>query len=324
MAINIDWRTVERVLGGPDKAFGNAAGLAGTFLKSKGENDRADRQMAMNNEQTRATLNQRNAQFAAEIAQALDSSRRNENLNRAVAGMNASRLGENEMFATKNRILSSILPNLRNVNITPGNSAIAAAMPKMQGFLPEGGIPASALAALSEGATASAIANRNKQLLHIDPRSPLADFGAMGFAPEAGADLTGYRQKLLDDDTSSQRSLDETIQRALAQDYEGIMRLPGDPKPEEKKGGFWSKFGGVLKAAAPIAAAFIPGVGPAVSAAIAAGGSVAGSKLAGEPWKDALLGGALAGAGNYGASRLLSRAPLPSRPVNPYAPYPRG
>jgi len=59
---------------------------------------------------------------------------------------------------------------------------------------------------------------------------------------------------------------------------------------------FWSKLGKVLKVAAPIAASFIPGVGPLAAMAIGAGGSAAGSALNKEGLKGSLINGLMGGA----------------------------
>jgi hypothetical protein len=59
----------------------------------------------------KAQLNQRNAQFSAELAARLENDGKQRNLQRAVAAMNATKLGENENYATRNRILSTIIPN---------------------------------------------------------------------------------------------------------------------------------------------------------------------------------------------------------------------
>lgn len=79
--------------------------------------------------------------------------------------------------------------------------------------------------------------------------------------------------------------------------------------------GFWSKLGGALKSigkvalkAAPIATAFIPGVGLPLSMAIGAGAGIGSSKLGGASWKNSLLGGALgAGTSALGGSGFLGK-----------------
>jgi hypothetical protein len=300
---NIDWARINEILG--SQGAQNVMGLTGAFLKSKGENDRADRMMGATNEQTRARLLQDHTQFGANMDAELTQSRRGQQMQRAVGAMNATNLGENENFATRNRILSAILPNMRGGNFAPGDANVARAM----GSRPSpfaGGIPPEALAALSEQATAGAIADRSKMLANIDPEAAMPNFARMGFSPEMDDEfnLTGYADDRLAALGQEDADLDERIQRALVQDYEGIMRLPGDPKQEEKKGGFWSGLGKVLKVAAPIAAAFIPGVGPIASAAIAGGGAAAGGLMSGDSLQQALLGGAMSAGGAYGARNL--------------------
>lgn len=59
--------------------------------------------------------------------------------------------------------------------------------------------------------------------------------------------------------------------------------------------------GKIIAKVAPIAAAFIPGVGPLASAALTAGVGALSSKLQGGSWGDALKGGALSGIGALAA-----------------------
>lgn len=63
-------------------------------------------------------------------------------------------------------------------------------------------------------------------------------------------------------------------------------------------GGFFKKgIGKIIAKALPIAAAFIPGVGPLASAALSAGAGALSSRLQGAGWGDALKSGALSGLG---------------------------
>jgi len=73
--------------------------------------------------------------------------------------------------------------------------------------------------------------------------------------------------------------------------------------------GFWGKLGKIALKAAPIAAAFIPGVGPLASMAIAGGAGAASKKLEGGSWKQALGAGAM-GAGTSALGSALSGAKL--------------
>lgn len=69
--------------------------------------------------------------------------------------------------------------------------------------------------------------------------------------------------------------------------------------------GFWSKLGKGLLKAAPIAASFIPGVGPIAGMAIGAATGAASKKLSGGSWKDAAMAGAEGGASGYGSAKGL-------------------
>lgn len=74
---------------------------------------------------------------------------------------------------------------------------------------------------------------------------------------------------------------------------------------------FWGKLGGALKGigkvalkAAPVAAAFIPGVGPLAAMGIGAATNAASKKLSGGSWGDALKSGAIGGAMGYAGGAL--------------------
>ena len=66
--------------------------------------------------------------------------------------------------------------------------------------------------------------------------------------------------------------------------------------------GFLKTLGKIGRIAAPIAASFIPGVGPLAAMAIGGGLGAADKKLSGGSWKDALISGGIgAGTGYLGA-----------------------
>ena len=67
--------------------------------------------------------------------------------------------------------------------------------------------------------------------------------------------------------------------------------------------GFWGGLGKILLKAAPIAAAFIPGVGPLASMAIGAGTGALSKKLEGGSGKDILMGAATGGLAGYGSGK---------------------
>jgi len=68
--------------------------------------------------------------------------------------------------------------------------------------------------------------------------------------------------------------------------------------------GFWSALGKGLLKIAPIAASFIPGVGPLASMAIGAGTGALSKKASGGSLKDSLLAGGLGAASGYGAGKI--------------------
>lgn len=286
----------------------NLLTLGGTFLSAKGQADREDRNNAQNNAQVKAQLNQRNAQFSAELAARLENDRRQQNLAQAVAAMNATKLGENENFATRNRILSQVVPNLRNSNIMPSDPAVAAAMPKLAGPLPANGLPPAVLAAISEKATAHALANRNRQLLNIDPNAPVVDLDAMGFDASAtgSIDLAAVRQALIDSRAADEAGVDDVIRRAILQDYQGIQKLPEVDTGNAKKEGFWKTLAKIGSVVAPIVAA--PFTGGASLAAIGAGSGASLAALNGSRVKDILLGAAVGSAAGLGAKKQAGAA----------------
>src|SRR6187399_610183 len=73
--------------------------------------------------------------------------------------------------------------------------------------------------------------------------------------------------------------------------------------------GFWGKLGKIALKAAPIAAAFIPGVGPLASMAISAGTSGLSKKLEGGSWKDSLLSAGIGGAAGYAGGKIPGIGP---------------
>jgi|SRR6187402_1199405 len=69
------------------------------------------------------------------------------------------------------------------------------------------------------------------------------------------------------------------------------------------------KVGKIALKAAPIAAAFIPGVGPLASMAISAGTSGLSKKLEGGSWKDSLLSAGIGGAAGYAGGKIPGIGP---------------
>ena len=320
--MGIDWNKIGAILG--SKAFENAAGVAGAGLSAYG----ASKDNATNAKQSAA-------QFAARMALESQNSQQSNRLGSAQAAAAASPLGANENFAAKQALMRSILPGLRNQRSTPSDPGVASAMGTRTGGLrlPEGGLPASALAHYSPEATAGAIAQRQNHITNIDPNAPGVNFQRMGFDPSVAGgvqgETNGYqsealrRKQALDAETANQ------LKMALEQNYAAAQ---GDPE-QKKSGGFLSKLGGVLKFAAPIAASFIPGVGPIAAAAIGGLGSGAGAAMQGGGVGGALKAGAVgAGAGAAGNAALqrpgpqmnnqMGRAAVPSGYQLPRAQFP--
>jgi hypothetical protein len=118
---------------------------------------------------------------------------------------------------------------------------------------------------------------------------------AAPFQSQADAYQQQRGQAMLDDKSQTQ----ELLKQALERDYQAAQKKQGG-------GGFFSKLGGILKVAAPIAASFIPGVGPMAAMAIGAAGNAAGTKMQGGSWGQA-LGGAALGAGMSAATGGLGK-----------------
>lgn len=73
--------------------------------------------------------------------------------------------------------------------------------------------------------------------------------------------------------------------------------------------GFWGTLGKYALKAAPIAAAFIPGVGPLASMAIGGLSSAADTKLSGGSWKNALLSGGIGAGMGYAGGKVKGIGP---------------
>ena len=73
--------------------------------------------------------------------------------------------------------------------------------------------------------------------------------------------------------------------------------------------GFWKTLGKYALKAAPIAAAFIPGVGPLASMAIGGLSSAADTKLSGGSWKNALMSGGIGAGMGYAGGKVKGIGP---------------
>lgn len=296
----VDWNKIGAILG--SKAFENAAGIAGAGISAYASGKQSDAQRA-----------QQAAQFEAQLALSQQDRADRMGLARASAAADASPLGDYEQFALRQALLREIMPGLRNFSATPGDPAVAAAMPKLSGGfrIPEGGFSAEALASLSPRATTNAIGRRQQHVANLDPNAPGVNFEAMGFDPEVAAEAqgatnayqAGRKQELLDQESETKKQLAAALQR----NYGAAQQKSGG-------GGFWKKLGKIASFAAPIVAA--PFTGGTSLALIGAGAGAANAALSGGGVKGALLGAGMGAASAGGLGKVASKA-LPKSLYDP-------
>ncbi|NBV23575.1 MAG: hypothetical protein EBS05_16850 [Proteobacteria bacterium] len=152
---------------------------------------------------------------------------------------------------------------------------------------------------ISPEATARSIAERRKALAGVDPNF---QFGAMGDygLPSLDKEVATYAQGVAADRLSRENLLQDLLvqqaKAATAFPQTMAQATPQGVPPTQsaqapKKTSWWKK---VVGTALPIAAAFIPGVGPAASMALQAAAGAAGGALTGG--KKGALTGAITGA----------------------------
>lgn len=331
---SVNWNSVGKVLG--SKGFETGAGIAGAGLAAYG----ASQQRKQDQQLTQQQLAQSNANNVANRQQSAAQNRtatimqllQQEQARRAAASRDvaaASPLGEFENFAGRQAFLRAISPGLRNFSVTPGDPAVAAAMPKLGGGirLPEGGLPASAMAHLSPEATAAALSRRQKQLSSIDTSTPAVDLAKLGIPPEIAemesqdvnsyiADLVTQRQEgddrmksqimaALDAEDAKEAAQSAQSDRNTAEDGTTVGPDGQPPKGYEfdkktgqlkKKGSsIWKKLAkvGIIAGGAALMAT---GVGGPAGAAIIGAGMGAGSGAIDGGWKGALVGAGMGAA----------------------------
>ena len=152
---------------------------------------------------------------------------------------------------------------------------------------------------VSQGATARSIAERRKALAGVDPNFQFGSMGDYGL-PDLGGEVSQYqgdvRSRRQASELELQRLLTEQMREASAAQLPTTTATGQAPAASTSKKGP-SLLRRIAGAALPVAAAFIPGVGPVASALIQAGAGAAGSALAGGGVKGALTGAALGGLG---------------------------
>jgi len=181
--------------------------------------------------------------------------------------------------------------------MSPAASAFAA---QQQNFLAPFA-SADYQATVSPEATARSIAERRKALAGIDPNFRFGSMGDFGL-PDLGGEVSQYqgdvRSRRQASEMDLQRLLTEQMREASAAQIPGATSATAAPTTgaatTQKKPSLLRRIAG---AALPVAAAFIPGVGPVASALIQAGAGAAGSAIAGGGLKGALTGAAMGGLG---------------------------
>lgn len=140
----------------------------------------------------------------------------------------------------------------------------------------------------------SSLMGMNPLSTAVSPQnSQLAQYAAM-----RNKGLSDTRGAMQSNVTGAYDQVDKSLADQLQNGGKNI-----DPETGKPKTSMWRKvLGGVVKYGVPIALA-ATGVGAPAAAAMMAGGSVLGDKIAGKSWKDAAIGGALSAipGGNLGA-----------------------
>lgn len=119
---------------------------------------------------------------------------------------------------------------------------------------------------------------------------------------KAGGNYDAARQQLQSEIDSGAAHLSGDQAAFYQRDPEGFFAKYLNQSTKGKYSGVLGKVAKVAKVAAPIAAAFVPGIGPLAAAGLAAGAKAGGDVLAGEKFD---LGGTLAaGVGGYAGNTL--------------------
>lgn len=140
-------------------------------------------------------------------------------------------------------------------------------------------------------------------LQRVNPGSPVSN--AYGAAGQGMADgVAKYGQGIADQRTAQQGAYasyakqmsDHLAQQELEQ-KQAAEKAAADAQAKSHHSSIWGKIGGALKMAAPIAAAFIPGIGPLAAMALAGGGAAAGTAMQGGGVAQSLMAGGMGAAG---------------------------
>lgn len=238
---------------------------AGAGMQAYGQGKQAEADRALNAHQ-----------FDANMAQRQLEGDRSHQLDTATSAAAASPMGEAQNYAQRNALMSAILGNARNFNVTPGDPAVAGAMGKSTGGLqlPTNGLDPEMLNRLfGDEATQASIAQRQKAVGQINPRAPVMDLSTLyGHSADGSenaftSDVKGSNAQELQrqmDESAKQRAI---IQAAIDEDVNHTKT-----QQQGKSGG--SRAGGALRGAASGAmtgaslGSFVPGIGTAIGGAV--------------------------------------------------------
>lgn len=239
-----------------------AVNAAGAALGAYGQNKQNDAQMAQ-------TANQ----FKANTALRQQEDANSNQLNRATSAAQLSPLGQDQSFAQKQAIAKAILGGARNVSVTPGDPAVAAAMGHTSGglALPSGGLDPSMLERLfGDAATQSSIAQHAKAVGQVNPRAPMMDLAPM-FGKSADGSENAFQTDIrsANADELNRQMDEEARQRAIIQaaiDDDVNHQNQGPSKKKKALGAAAGAGAGALSGAAM--GSVVPGLGTAVGAGI--------------------------------------------------------
>lgn len=259
--------------------------------------------------------------FLAQIAAILNQQQTEQGLqsdrtNRAIGGLNAMPLGQEQNFINRQRMMQQFLPALSNMKIAgPTNSAIASRFQQI-GNPVAGFATPQLMQGYSDPATQRSLEDYRRSVAMVNPDYEFGDVGAFGL-DQAGMSqnlhpFQGGQQSQLRGYEAQQRALAEQ-QRTLAMQQAQQASSASSAQAQKKGGGFLGTIGGILKAAAPVAALAIPGIGPLASAAIAGGGMAAGNLMQGGGLGSTLLQGGLGAAGAG-----MARSAMQGNGLNPF------
>lgn len=251
----MDFSKIMDILG--SKGGQTAVNAVGAGLQAYGAGKQADADRALSAGQFKANLGQRQLE-----------NDQNNQLQAATSAAAASPLGDYQKFAQRNAILGQLLGSARNFSVTPSDPAVAGAMGHVSGGmqLPAGGLdPAMIDRLFGNEATQASIAQRQKAVGQINPRSPI-----LGMEPMYGASADGSENAFTSDVKNSnaaelQRQMEDSAkQRAIIQ--AALDEDVNHTKQSKGKGALKGAASGAIEGATM--GSFVPGIGTLVGGAI--------------------------------------------------------